>query len=165
MCTNTGCTHLSKRISSTRSCPRPRSLLERSPPGNRSSWEGHIRKDPTAHAAVYYYRFTVNILICGCKRISHPAINFPLPPSTVAFFGENLDSVPFLQWQLWAVTCREVISGSGDGKTLGAASCRTSLTWMRNGWRPDRWRFYQPNLILPLSFHDATRRTCWVFRS
>lgn len=108
------CVHVSERISSTRSCPRPHSWMERSPPGNQ-------KRLTSARTILLYRRFSC----LGCSPNPHPAVNFPLPPATVAFFRQNLDSVPFLQWQLRAIPGREVVSGSGNAKTLGAAPCRT----------------------------------------
>lgn len=54
----------------------------------------------------------------------HPAVHLSLPPTTVAFFGEDLDGVSLLQRQLWAVPGWEVIPGPRYAETPHAASCQ-----------------------------------------
>lgn len=58
---------------------------------------------------------------------AYPAIHFAFPPSAVAFLGEDLDGVSFLQRQLWAIPGWEVVPGSGYAHTLQAASCQATL--------------------------------------
>lgn len=58
---------------------------------------------------------------------TYPSIHFAFPPSAVAFLGEDLDGVSFLQRQLWAIPGWEVVPGSCYAHTLHAASCQATL--------------------------------------
>lgn len=144
--TNTGSTHLSwNHISSSLSSLPPHSWLGKVPPGKTGTVQ--ISKDTSISAYVFLN------WIHGCLQIPYPPVHFSFPPTTVTFFGEDLDGVSFLQWQLWTVPGWEVVPGSCYAEAPHAASCKTTEVY-KISWTS--FRKYFISIFTCLVFHEKT---------